>query len=257
MGLFILFIFTIAGIGYVLWLLKNEKAPSEESVEEVDISELNQSIDPQSQKPPESQTPEEKTQKPKSTNLLKKLNLDKKISETLKKIKIPKQAEALLEKLGLNKFLPKEKPSDAEKPLALNENLILKDFPDEDGMDHSLSNPTEMGTATLKTSPSLEEEGRETLPVKESPTFEPSLSQEEEKKIEKEIELTSDLNELKEKYTNLEKLFDEKSQIAEKSKESLDYELKNRKEFNKVKDLLEKELKDIRDKSKNLKETMH
>jgi len=50
------------------------------------------------------------------------------------------------------------------------------------------------------------------------------------------------------KYKKLETLFAEKSGELEKSEKSLESEIKNRKEFNKVKDALEKELKDRKDK---------
>lgn len=84
----------------------------------------------------------------------------------------------------------------------------------------------------------------------------PTLSMEEEKRIEAEIGLTSQLNELKEKYELLDRLFKEKSSTLEKAEESLQNELKNRKEFNKVKDILEKELKDTKDKARNVQAEM-
>jgi len=63
--------------------------------------------------------------------------------------------------------------------------------------------------------------------------------------------LTADLSDLKVKYDKLENMFNEKSVEFEKTKESLDSELKNRKDFNKVKDILEKELKDSKDKARS------
>ena len=83
-------------------------------------------------------------------------------------------------------------------------------------------------------------------------TDEATLSRDEEKNIEQEINLSSELNDLKEKYNKLESLFNEKSDALAKAQESLDYELKNRKEFNKIKDVLEKELREAKDKSRNL-----
>jgi hypothetical protein len=90
-----------------------------------------------------------------------------------------------------------------------------------------------------------------TAPVEE-PIAEATLSKEEEEKIEKEIEWLAELNGLKEKYAKLESLFNEKSSEYEKTKESLDHELQNRKEFNKVKDLLEKEVRDSKDKTRSI-----
>lgn len=78
------------------------------------------------------------------------------------------------------------------------------------------------------------------------------LSADEEKKIDREIELMAQLDEIKEQNKNLDRLFKEKSAALEKAEESLENELRNRKEFNKVKDILEKELKESRDKSRDL-----
>ena len=98
---------------------------------------------------------------------------------------------------------------------------------------------TPSGTASIKTTPV------------ETPSEEEVISKEEEENIRKEIELSSELSELKDKYDKLEALFSEKSTEFEKTKKSLDHELENRKEFNKVKDLLEKELKESKDKARN------
>lgn len=88
-----------------------------------------------------------------------------------------------------------------------------------------------------------------TMAVRTSPKFEPkALSKEEELKIEKEIEVSSQLDELKEKHERLDKLFKEKSDEFIKIQAALDAELRNRKEFNKVKDILEKEISDTKDK---------
>ncbi|GEM_PF-3273302 len=79
-----------------------------------------------------------------------------------------------------------------------------------------------------------------------------TLSKEEEKHIEEEIDLTLQMHELKEKYEKLDSLFKEKSSELEKIQRSLETELRTRKEFNKVKDILEKELKDVKDRSHNV-----
>lgn len=77
------------------------------------------------------------------------------------------------------------------------------------------------------------------------------LSKDEEKHIEEEIDLTLQFHELKEKYEKLDFLFKEKSSDLERTQRSLETELRTRKEFNKVKDILEKELKDVKDRSHN------
>lgn len=78
------------------------------------------------------------------------------------------------------------------------------------------------------------------------------LSAAEEKKIEQEIDLAAQIQEWKEKYERLDNLFNEKSAALEKSEESLNTELNTRKEFNKLKDILEKELREAKDKARNI-----
>lgn len=65
-------------------------------------------------------------------------------------------------------------------------------------------------------------------------------------------ELFSQHRELQDKYTKLEVLLSEKNVALEKAEKSLNIELKNQKEFNKIKDILEKEIKDTKDKGKGL-----
>lgn len=65
-------------------------------------------------------------------------------------------------------------------------------------------------------------------------------------------ELAAQNKDLKDQYAKLETLFAEKSMSLEKSDKALNTELKNQKEYHKVKDLLEKELKDAKDKIKSL-----
>ncbi len=79
------------------------------------------------------------------------------------------------------------------------------------------------------------------------------------KAIEKESELSlkydellTQHNEQKTQYAKLETLFKEKSAGLEKSEKSLTNELKNQKDFNKIKDILEKEIKDAKEKISSL-----
>jgi len=65
-------------------------------------------------------------------------------------------------------------------------------------------------------------------------------------------QLEQQIAELEEKYQQLDKLFQEKSKALEETQTDLDSELQNRKEFNKVKDMLEKELKDSKDRCRDL-----
>ena len=78
------------------------------------------------------------------------------------------------------------------------------------------------------------------------------LSAAEEKKIEQEIDLAAQIEEWKGKHERLDKLFNEKSAALAKFEESLKAELNNRKEFNKIKDILEKDLREARDKTRSV-----
>jgi len=93
----------------------------------------------------------------------------------------------------------------------------------------------ETGTASMKT-------------VSDSPTInETQLSETEETSLMQEVELSTEIKDLKENHDKLDQLLKEKSEELNKAQNSLDSELKNRKDFNKVKDLLEKELADTKD----------
>lgn len=65
-------------------------------------------------------------------------------------------------------------------------------------------------------------------------------------------ELQAQYKELEEKYNRLDALFHEKSDNLEKTEKNLAHEIKTHKEFNKVKNILEKELKETKDRCRNL-----
>ncbi|MBF0533200.1 MAG: hypothetical protein HQL23_08945 [Candidatus Omnitrophica bacterium] len=97
--------------------------------------------------------------------------------------------------------------------------------------------------------------GREVLPLNVGiPTAKyvqpQTLSSSEQASIAKEVEMMSELAELREKYERLDQIFAERSRELETTKEALENEVRNRKDFNKVKDLLEKELHDSKDKNR-------
>ncbi len=79
-----------------------------------------------------------------------------------------------------------------------------------------------------------------------------TLSKQEEINIEEQIRLSTELSEVKEKHLKLEQLFKEKSEELDRIQRSLDNELRNRKDFNKVKDILEKESKETKDRLKEI-----
>ncbi len=80
----------------------------------------------------------------------------------------------------------------------------------------------------------------------------PASTQAESELSLKYDELLAEQKELKTQYGKLENLFAEKSLGLEKSERTLTNELKNQKEFNKIKDILEKEIKDAKDKIRDL-----
>jgi len=82
------------------------------------------------------------------------------------------------------------------------------------------------------------------------------LSEEEEKNIESEMNASLELNELKEKYTRVEKMMQEKRDALEKAEKSLSVEKTTQKEFNKVKDLLEKEIRDTKNHAREVQVTL-
>jgi len=101
------------------------------------------------------------------------------------------------------------------------------------------------GTASLR----LDEQPPDPTPV---PSKKRELSSAEELSRQCDI-LRKQYDELQDNHSRLDTLFQEKCSALNKTESFLDNELTNRKEFNKVKDLLEKELKESRDKSRNLK----
>jgi hypothetical protein len=107
-----------------------------------------------------------------------------------------------------------------------------------------IADDSSFGTAALKTQPQ---------PIQPMS----SLSDTEVKKIEAEIDFMTQLNEWKEKAERLEKILKDKNTEFETVQESLNNELKHRKEFNKIKDLLEKELKDAKDNARDYQAQMN
>ncbi|MCA9400462.1 MAG: hypothetical protein KC713_02460 [Candidatus Omnitrophica bacterium] len=122
---------------------------------------------------------------------------------------------------------------------------------------------------TLKNSGMLTDDESEELEIKSNTSSGPTaneqkappqhqnISSEEERFIEKEVNTSLELNELKEKHKTLENLLKEKTEALDKSETNLKNEQKNRKDFNKVKDILEKELSDTKDRAKKLQSELN
>ncbi|MCK4882009.1 MAG: hypothetical protein KAS92_03190, partial [Candidatus Omnitrophica bacterium] len=85
------------------------------------------------------------------------------------------------------------------------------------------------------------------IEIHADPPSEP-LTPEESKALEEEIHVSLQLGELQEKYTDLQKRFDENQAKLERHEKTLTAEIKKRKEFNQVKNQLEKEVRDTKDK---------
>ncbi len=94
------------------------------------------------------------------------------------------------------------------------------------------------------------------IETKENLTSE-NISEEEKHAIEKEVHISFELEELKEKYARLERMLNEKNTELEQTKQFLDSELTAKKEFNKFKDILEKEIKENKDKGVALKSQLN
>ena len=160
------------------------------------------------------------------------------LSGILKKLPI----EDILKKLNIGKKNDPEPEPEPELADSSEETPLsrLKEHFQQQPEDIPADDP-QTGTASIKTVPADK-------PVKEKPLPEP---QGEEK--EAPASSSSELNELQEKYEKLDALFKEKGAELQKAQESLENEVRDRKEFNTVKDLLEKELKDSKDRTRDIK----
>lgn len=228
---------SVVGFGAVFWLLKNDKGEKKNSAPvgelKTEDSSDSSNVDGQSSS--------------KSSLLDKMKFFEKKKPEQDDDSAQPKASSSLLKgvlgklKLGKKELKPNDVPEVTPLP-SLKEYLKAEKGENTEKVQEEVDGKPEALTGT---------KGIKTVSPEDSKEAKP-LSQEEEKNIEKEIELTTELKELKEKYDKLDALFSEKSTEFEKSKKSLSHELENRREFNKVKDILEKELKESKDKARNI-----
>src|SRR3989338_729224 len=241
---------SVIGVAAVFWLLKNEKDAAGEPLRDSDLKRKKSSSEPAALAKPESPLLNKFLD-----NFLNKLKFGKKeVSrpsgrDTQEKpsmaswaAKIPE----LLKKLGIGKKNVTEENTGipGEEPLPPTRGYL------ERQKEGGAAVPNEVIPLLRRESKT----GSASMMVEKTDeaSLEGKLTSSEEEKIDKEIELTSQLNELKEKHETLDRLFKEKSAALEKSEEALQNELKNRKEFNKVKDILEKELKETKDKARSL-----
>ncbi len=226
----IVFLIGIIGIGFVLWNMKNETQSQTMSVQQIEPDQL------QSLNFKESFSSDAADFSPPTTSQ----------KQSTKPPKKPRTSFilSLVSKIKIPSLKNKKNPHfDAvpEEPISLKDKLS--------------SNP--FNTPNVKPN-----EPFGTTPLKTEPIFSPkpqvkALSPEEVKKIESEIDLSTQFTELKGKYERLEKILNEKNAEFDKVQEALNHEQKNRKEFNKIKDLLEKELKDTKDQTREANAQMN
>ncbi len=222
---------SLLGIGAVIWILNSEKKLTEEFVEKITPEELLKNTQPEP-----SQTPINISKKLKS----KKNNQGPPASTPLKSIlniidKIREKFPVCKKKLGLDN-------ASEEKPLAhLHDSLIVQE---------NLANKKNVTEDSLPVTPLSES-------IETEEIDEQALEIQQEESVEKELESSLQLAELKEKYGRLDNLFKEKSSKLEKAQAALDNELKNGKDFNKVKDIIEKEVKEVKNRVKDAQNELH
>ncbi len=240
------------GLGVVAWLLIKEKPSNNLSLQDINSEQVFKDT-------PAPKTIEEKPSKPKFeitkifNFLAKKKSLDAPATQQ-QKVPFP-TSNPILKILGnITDKLKIGKKKNQEDHLDENSLPPLKDifeldtnkkapiaFIDENNAS-TLPKEPQTGTMSLKAD--------KIEPVNFEDLKSNLLSKEDEKNIDQEINAATELSELKQKYEKLDELFKERSAEYEKTKTALDNEQKIRKEFNKVKDILEKELSETKEKAR-------
>lgn len=233
---------SLAGIGAAFWFLKGEQESDEGSLSEaLEIAEKTAS-------PSSEEAPRPVSERKQGSSILKRLlalrekgrrfaDADTDESTAPSKLKeLLSPLSGLLKKLKIRGR--NEETEDGPETVSLPS---LKNLFQDDQEDTSTDEP-KTGTASIKTVASERSAREQPSPKARS----------EEKTSENESALSSQLSGLQEKYQKLDALFKEKSAELQKTKESLDNEIKNRKEFENVKELLEKEITDSKDRTRNI-----
>ncbi|MCK5014873.1 MAG: hypothetical protein KAS66_13760 [Candidatus Omnitrophica bacterium] len=250
-ALIVLTCLSLAGIGTAFWLLKNSQEPEEDSLSEA----LN--IAEETGRPSKKEISRPVSDGKQKSSILKRLtaikggNAESANMDTDEPAEIPSEPKkplsfltGLLEMLHLTDILKKlnigGKDSESENIPETTPLPSLKEYFENESKNAPSDEP-ETGTASLKTIPA--EEPAEKHPLPETATQEDT---------QEKLALSSQLDELQMKYEKLDVLFNEKSAELQKTKESLDNEIKNREEFNKVKKLLEQEIRDSKDRTRNV-----
>lgn len=280
-GFIFILVIVIVGLGAIFWIIKNDKGPdSLFSVEKIEPEQiLGGSMDAQEPDDPimppspplerifsdsalmeDTPDAEPATEKAKSNPLssiigkLSALTKNLKVAN-LKGLKIP-NIGGLKSKFGKKKDavpLSDETGSDLDDIASLKEQLHLND--DLSIMEENIEEPPEpelpkTGTASLTTSPALETpamQGLSTPGPEETPSSKPG-----QKTETLNSEAAALAKDLQEKYEKLQALFDEKSAECANTKQLFKNEQQNRNEFEKVKEILETELTESKEKARNI-----
>lgn len=275
---------SVAGIGYVVWLMSTDSDNSNAGIEKINPEELRQfnrtgKLSPVKEKnipapkPLKNPSPMNATKisaipdkkQPKAPGKLKMFGgkKDKRPDLNLNDIKAaneldpfePKKSNSFMDKLNLKlsfgkkKINPQDDIPEATKFASLTEKST---FPaSSDSQKKERAEPA-TGTASLTTTHYDETTAGQSdrhpsgdISVKNDLTV-----------MKRELESSAQLAEWKEKYEKLDALFKEKSQQLEKAGSSLDNEIKNREDFFKLKAILESEIKEVKDRARDLQHAL-
>ena len=240
----VLVVVVMGGIGVVIWLMKGENPRSQESPSST-LSDMSSNV---------------ASSKSKVSNI-RKLNRQStrqqpiSSNELLKRIGVERDFSSQSEKLSALSSTPPPPPNTEKK-----KGFMFWKKTREDKIPQATSVPMLKDYLKSPENRSLEEKISQNvipdLDKKKLQTVQniapaqaqsaPEIIEPEKNKIDQEIESAINTNELKANHTKLEELLKEKNVALEKTQTALENEFKNRKDFNKVKDILEKELKDVK-----------
>lgn len=290
MSLFYIFYIVVGvsmvGIGYVVWLMNTDSDNFNAGIEKINPEELRQfnrtgKLNPVAKektipapKPlknssplnatkisaiPDKKQPAKAPGKPKIFGGKK----DKRIDLNLNDIKAandgdqfePKKSNSFMDKLNLKLSFGKKKinPQD-DIPVATTFASLTKRSAFPDSSDLPKKEHTEPATGTASLTTTHYDETTAAGPDNNPPS---GISVKNDLAVMKrERESSAQLEEWKKKYEKLDALFKEKSQQLEKAGNSLDNEIKNREDFFKLKAILESEIKEVKDRARDLQHAL-
>lgn len=219
----------LSGIGYVLWNLKNETEHQSLAVEKIDPDQMSSFALKE------------------TLNVAKKFELPSEPSKSKLNFSFPNVLKPLKHIFGNIK--PPVQKNNQSFDLKTEKTFLLKDKFSQNPFNTPNFKPSSINSVNNSTEILSKSASQPMTSL--SPIPSKQLNSDEIKKIEAEIDLAAELKKLKTKHERLEKIFQERNGEFEKNQEALNNELKNRKEFNKIKDLLEKELKEVKNQTRD------